>query len=278
MLITNRPPSPGLAAEGLQMFSDNTCTQWSPGPGSSVTVGAEADRRVFRHDHRSIEDLAASVAELVKAFRFDRHFSLGESTARLVSINLLHRIFGAAADGGPDGLSALEIKDLATMPDGQIAHALGGFDWGLPVAGIPTFASTVPRLEHLNSLAAALTGETDSRVPNVVVAHGQTGHGKSALAADFCHLYNNSFEFMRWIDCSDPTLVEAKVRRLAERLTNTTIEHGTDPAEALHEALAAHRGPWLLVFDGATHRHTIERFVPTQGNGSILITTVDATA
>jgi hypothetical protein len=58
----------------------------------------------------------------------------------------------------------------------------------------------------------------------------------------------------------------------------TTIEHGTDPAEALHEALAVHRGPWLLVFDGATHRHTIERFVPTQGNGSILITTVDATA
>jgi hypothetical protein len=104
-----------------------------------------------------------------------------------------------------------------------------------------------------------------------------TGHGKSALAADFCHLYNNSFEFIRWIDCSDPTLIEAKVRRLAERLTNTIIEHDADPAETLREAVAAHRGPWLLVFDGATHRHVIERFVPTHGNGSILVTTVDPT-
>jgi hypothetical protein len=132
-------------------------------------------------------------------------------------------------------------------------------------------------VEHLNTLVASLAQEPDVVHPRVVVAHGQTGHGKSALAADFCHLYNNSFEFIRWIDCSDPTLIEAKVRRLAERLTNTIIEHDADPAETLREALAAHRGPWLLVFDGAPHRHEIERFVPTHGNGSILVTTVDAT-
>jgi hypothetical protein len=276
MLITNRPPSTGLAAEGQRYDSAATYSEWAYSGDAWSPEGAQARQRLFRHDRRSVEELTDSIVELVKAFRSDRHFSLGESTARLVSINLLYRIFGAAATS-EHGLTALEIIDLAVMPDKKVAHALGRFDWGQPVAGIPTFASTVPRVEQLNDLGAALTREADVSAPNIVVAHGQTGHGKSALAADFCHLYNNSFEFMRWLDCSDPNLLEAKIRRLAERLTNTTIEHGADPAEALHEALAAHRGPWLLVFDGAAHRHTIERFVPTHGNGSVLITTVDAT-
>lgn len=276
MLITNRPPSPGLAAQGQRHDSAATYSEWAYSGDAWSPQGAQAHQRLFRHDRRSGDELTASVIELVKAFRSDRHFSLGDSTARLVSINLLYRIFGAAASA-ENGLTALEIIDLAVMPDKKVAHALGGFDWGLPVAGIPTFASTVPRVEQLNDLGVALAGESDTGVPNIVVAHGQTGHGKSALAADFCHLYNNSFEFMRWLDCSAPTLLEARIRRLAERLTNTTIAHDADPVEALHEALAAHRGPWLLVFDGAAHRHTIERFVPTHGNGSVLITTVDAT-
>jgi hypothetical protein len=113
--------------------------------------------------------------------------------------------------------------------------------------------------------------------PTAVVAHGQTGHGKSALAADFCHLYHNSFEFITWIDCSDPSLIEASVRRVTERLTNTPIEHATDPSGTFRGALAAHRGPWLLVFDGAAHRHLIDKFVPTHGNGSVMVTTVDET-
>jgi hypothetical protein len=153
MLITNRPPSSGLSAQGLTAFSDDTYTQWTYGDDSSETDRAGNHHRIFRLDNRSVAGLTASLAALVKAFRRDRHFSLGESTARLVSINLLHRIFGAAADAEPQGISALEIVELVTMPDKQIAHALGGFDWGLPVAGIPTFASTVPRVEQLNSLA-----------------------------------------------------------------------------------------------------------------------------
>jgi len=205
ILVTNRPPSPGLAAQCVESSSNSACREWVYGEALQVPADAESGRRIIRQDNRSVEDLTASVASLVRAFRSDRHFSLGESTARLVSINLLYRIFGAAADAEPGGLSALKIVDLMTMPDAQVAHALGGFDWGLPVAGIPTFASTVPRVEHLNTLVASLAQEPEVVHPRVIVAHGQTGHGKSALAADFCHLYNNSFEFIRWIDCSDPT-------------------------------------------------------------------------
>jgi hypothetical protein len=72
-------------------------------------------------------------------------------------------------------------------------------------------------------------------------------------------------------------LIEVNVRRVTERLTNTPIEHATDPSGTFRGALAAHRGPWLLVFDGAAHRHLIDKFVPTHGNGSVILTTVDET-
>jgi hypothetical protein len=115
MLLTNRPPSSGLAAQGVKSFSDEACTEWTYGDDSSVPADAGRGRRIFRHDSRSIGDLTASVAALVRAFRRDRHFSLGESTARLVSINLLYRIFGAAAGGEPGGFSEA-VGAVATLP------------------------------------------------------------------------------------------------------------------------------------------------------------------
>jgi hypothetical protein len=277
MVLTNRPLSAGLAAKcAASESAGENCRQWSYVDDDEIS-GANDEGRVIRVDRRSIDELAAAAAALVREFRRDRHFSQGESTARLVLINLLYRIFGAAAGADPRGLSALQIVGLLSMPDAEVAQAVGSFDWGVPVTGIPTFTSTVPRVEQLNALFKSLAQPPDVTRPTVVVAHGQTGHGKSAIAADFCHLYYNSFEFITWIDCSDPSLIEAKVREVTERLTNTRIRYDVDPSETFRGALASHRGPWLLVFDGAPHRHVIEEFVPTHGNGSILVTTVDET-
>jgi hypothetical protein len=64
--------------------SDDACAEWTYVEESRVSAAAETGRRIVRQDSRSIQDLTASVASLVRAFRRDRHFSLGESTARLV--------------------------------------------------------------------------------------------------------------------------------------------------------------------------------------------------
>jgi hypothetical protein len=90
-------------------------------------------------------------------------------------------------------------------------------------------------------------------------------------------LYRNSYEFICWIDCSDTALIEANVRRLVQELTQTDLPLGANPAERFREALASHRGPWLIVFDGVPARIDIEKFLPTQGNGSVLITTTNET-
>lgn len=158
--------------------------QWSYLSDDTSSEGSGADQ-VIRLDERTLDELAESIASSVREFRRDRDFSQGESTARIVSIILLHRIFGAAAGDGPSTFDALEIVKSLWMPDDAIAHAIGSFDWGVPVTGIPTFTSTVPRLELLNVLAESLRKPTDVARPTAVVAHGQTGNGKSALAADF---------------------------------------------------------------------------------------------
>src|SRR6476659_3069926 len=74
--------------------------------------------------------------------------------------------------------------------------------------------------------------------------------GKSALAAHFCHLYRNSYEFICRIPCSDPSLIGSEVRRIAQELTQTEIPADIDPSGRFREALASHKGPWLFVFIG----------------------------
>jgi hypothetical protein len=73
-------------------------------------------------------------------------------------------------------------------------------------------------------------------------------------------------------------LIEANIRRFVQELTRTELPLSMDPSERFREALASHRGPWLVVFDGLPARVDIDRFVPTQGNGSVLVTTTNETS
>ena len=159
--------------------------------------------------------------------------------------------------------------EIVRRPDAEIAHATGSFDWGIPINGIPTFASTVPRVERLGEIFDAIGHPAQAQRPRVAVLSGMTGYGKSALSADYCHLHGNSYEFICWIDCRDDTLIVSNVRRRTEELTRVRLGHRDDPAERFLAAVAAHRGPWLIVFDGAAARRDIERFLPTRGNGSV---------
>jgi hypothetical protein len=94
--------------------------------------------RLIRVDGRSVDDLTVSIAALVRQFRADQALSQGESTARIISIVLLHKIFGSGAGAEPSRLEALDIVKLLSMPDAAIAHAVGSFDWGVPVSGMTT--------------------------------------------------------------------------------------------------------------------------------------------
>lgn len=275
-LLTNRPLSTGLAEKCTLAEGDGSPFDRFAYQGqdlASLTGG-----RFILVDNRSVDNLAASVAAHVRSVRADRVLSQGEPTARMVSIVLLHHIFRSAAGMTAERFAASELLALLRMPDDAVAHALGSFDWGVPIGGVPTFSSTVPRVKQLDEVSAALSHKAVGRQPCAAILTGTTGYGKSALAADFCHLHCNAFEFICWIDCRERDTMMADARRYTEELTRTRIGHKTDPTGIFHDALARHRGPWLLVFDGAASRQAIESLVPKHGNGKVVITSPNETA
>jgi hypothetical protein len=275
-LLTNRPLSTGLAEQCTPVLSEES--SFDRFAYHAGDLGVQRASQFILVDLRSVDDLAASVAEHVRSIRADRVLSQGEATARMVSMVLLHNIFRSAAGTTTGRFTASDVLALLEMPDNAVAHALQRFDWGIPIGGIPTFGSTVPRVAQLDEISAALHHEADGRQPRAVVLTGTTGYGKSALAADFCHLNYNSFEFMCWIDCRERDTMMADVRRYTEDLTATRLGHKTDTTEIFHDVLARHRGPWLLVFDGAPSRHAIEALVPKHGHGNAVITTANETS
>jgi len=274
-LLTNRPLSSGLSEQ---------CGRLEDAGGAVTTFAHPAPQpadssptRLIIVDGRSIDDLADALAERIRGLRGDHALSQGESSARIVATVLLNHIFRSAAGAAASRLTAHEVMEIVKRPDAEIAHATGSFDWGIPINGIPTFASTVPRVERLGEILNAIGHPAQAQRPRVAVLSGLTGYGKSALAADFCHLHSNCYEFICWIDCRDDTLIVSNVRRRTEELTRVRLGHREDPAERFLATLAAHRGPWLIVFDGAAARRDIERFLPTRGNGSVLVTTTNET-
>lgn len=240
-LLTNRPLSSGLT-EVYGRFGDADGAVAAITQPAMLTAYGTPTRRILVDD-RSIDDLADALAERIRRLRGDQALSQGESSARIVATVLLNHIFRSAAGVGASRLPAREVMKIVGKPDAEIAHATDSFDWGIPINGIPTFASTVPRVERLAEIFEAIGYPAEAQRPRVAVLSGLTGYGKSALAADYCHLHANSYEFICWIDCRNNTLIVSNVRRRTEELTRIRLGHRDDPAERFLAALAAYRGP-----------------------------------
>jgi hypothetical protein len=276
-LLTNRPLGPGLRERCAQTLDTDDNEEWDYVGPDTDGAGDNTDSLIVV-DKRSIERLTQVIEDLVRQFRSDQALGQGSVSCRIIAKLLLDKIFQSAAGDGPTKFAALEIVGFMSIPDPEIAHVVGGFDWGVPVNGIPVLPSTVTRLRLLEQVHEAIGRPADGHQVKHLVAQGQTGYGKSSLAAHYCHLYRNSYEFICWIDCSDTGLIEANIRRFVQELTRTELPLSIDPSERFREALASHRGPWLVVFDGVPARVDIDRFMPTQGNGCVLVTTTNETS
>jgi hypothetical protein len=240
----------------------------------------QATNEIIALDSRTISELTDSLVELVTKFRAENRKSQGRVSCRIVAVVLLHKIFSAAAGEAKRRLTALEIIAALSMPDREVAEAAGAFDWGVPVAGIPTFQATVPRLtllEQLDTVVQRRLLDPDGRAPSVAILAGRTGNGKSALAADFCHIEHNAFSEIMWIDSRDPSITAARVRAITHDLTGKDFGEGADASADFVGALASHPGPWLVVFDNAPSMLALQKYVPTMGNGAVVITTTNST-
>ncbi len=274
-LMTNRPLSQPLQDSCFVANASEKVVEYAV-----KNHEGQATDEIIALDARTIGELTDSLVDLVTKFRAENRKSQGRVSCRIVAVVLLHRIFSAAAGEASRRLSALEIIDALLMPDRELAEAAGAFEWGVPVAGIPTFQATVPRLallEQLDAIVQQRLRDSDGRAPSVAILAGRTGNGKSALAADFCHIEHNAFSEILWIDSREPWITAARVRAITHDLTGKDYGEGADASADFVGVLASHPGPWLVVFDNAPSMLALQKYMPTMGNGAVVITTTNST-
>src|SRR4029079_19280563 len=122
--------------------------QWDyVGPDGDAVAGTTGALIVV--DKRSIEQVTEAIEGGVRQFRSDQALGQGSVSCRIVAKLLLDKVFQSAAGDGPTKFDALEIVGFMSLPDPEIAHVVGSFDWGVPVNGIPVLPATVTRLHLL---------------------------------------------------------------------------------------------------------------------------------
>ena len=102
---------------------------------------------------------------------------------------------------------------------------------------------------------------------------GLGGAGKTSVAVEYAHRHLTEAGACWQFPAEDPAVLAAEFAVLAAQLGARELVDVRDPVASVHAVLARMEAGWLLVFDNAVDRASVERFVPPAGNGRVLITT-----
>ena len=123
-----------------------------------------------------------------------------------------------------------------------------------------------------------LLAELDARLagqpgPRVAVLFGLGGAGKTSVAVEYAHRHLAEVGVCWQFPAEDPAVLAAEFAVLAAQLGAREVVDLRDPVASVHAVLARAGAGWLLVFDNAPDRASVEAFVPPAGPGRVLITT-----
>ncbi len=126
------------------------------------------------------------------------------------------------------------------------------------------------REDLLLDIHERLTGKPTALVPHAL--HGYGGVGKTHLAIEYVHRYQQEYNLVCWISAEQPAIVRTTIADLAKRMNLPAL-----PADnAVREVVTAlrRRQPydrWLLVFDNVNTSEDIDEFLRI-GSGHIIVT------
>jgi hypothetical protein len=123
-----------------------------------------------------------------------------------------------------------------------------------------------------------LLAELDARLaggpgPRMVALCGLGGAGKTSVAVEYAHRHLAEVGVCWQFAAEDPAVLAAEFAVLAAQLGARDVVDARDPVASVHAVLARAQAGWLLLFDNATDRLSVERFIPPAGNGRVLVTT-----
>ena len=109
--------------------------------------------------------------------------------------------------------------------------------------------------------------------PRIVALYGLGGAGKTSIAVEYAHRHLAEVGMAWQLAAEDPTVLATGFSELAAQLGAQDVLIQRDPVASVHRVLAAYPARWLLVFDNAPDRASVERFLPPAGGGRVLVTT-----
>jgi hypothetical protein len=146
----------------------------------------------------------------------------------------------------------------------------------LPVRLPPLPGFLAGREDFLASLEARLTGGgARGRGLRVIVLCWLGGFGKTSVAVEYAYRQLAGMRLAWHLAADSPAALAAGFRDLAAMLGVLDPLAGGDPVAAVHGALAARPGGWLLIFDNAPDAAAMAGVLPPAGDGQVLITTQD---
>ncbi|HEV3294024.1 MAG TPA: DUF4062 domain-containing protein, partial [Streptosporangiaceae bacterium] len=144
---------------------------------------------------------------------------------------------------------------------------------GLPVRLAPRPVFLAGREGLLAELDARLADRPGQSGPRLVALCGLGGAGKTSVAVEYAHRHLAEVGVCWQFAAEDPAVLAAEFAVLAAQLGAREAVDARDPVASVHGVLARAESGWLVVFDNATDRASVERFVPPAGPGRVLVTT-----
>ncbi|MEW1647298.1 FxSxx-COOH system tetratricopeptide repeat protein [Streptomyces sp. NPDC091219] len=181
---------------------------------------------------------------------------------------LEHSVPPAATPWRPDSKGGSVMAPEVPRPAGG-RHGPPGIKGPMP----PRNAHFIGRDDMLATVAEQLQrGELAAVLPHAL--HGTGGVGKSQIAIEYVYRHQQEFDVVWWVPAEQQSMVLSSFAGLARALGLTV---GPQPGTAVPRVLEALRdgdqyGRWLLIFDNAEDVDGVRPFIPSSGNGKVIVT------
>ena len=155
--------------------------------------------------------------------------------------------------------------------------------WNVPYRRNPHFTGRDDLLDRLHQ-HLTLTQQNDSvqarraALTQSKAIKGLGGIGKTQIALEYAYRSREQSRYTHtlWINAAAEETVITSFMEIAELLPSFSEKDETDQqklVEAIKHWLEQCEQPWLLIFDNGDDLSLVHKYLPRQGNGSILLTT-----